>query len=95
MHLFATQNSAAKSWPRIVYGVALIRIAIWTTLISFCLVSFEYSVIELNRLIRHSRPHFEGLTVNQTRDFLVVYLIFGFIYVLIDGNVPFFLTFLM
>ena len=72
--------------PRIIYGVALLRIAAWFILITFCVVCFEYSVAELNRIIRKSRPHFEGLTIDQTRDFLIVYLIFGVIYILIDGK---------
>lgn len=84
MNLFATNKSAAKNWPRIVYALALVRILAWLILITFCLVCFEYSVKELNRIIRQSRPHFEGLTLDQTRDFLVVYLIFGVIYILID-----------
>ena len=86
MNLFTTSKSAVKYWPRIVYGVALVRITSWFILIGFCLVCFEYSVAELNRIIRKSRPHFEGLTIDQTRDFLIVYLIFGFIYILIDGK---------
>ena len=86
MNLFASSKSAAKNWPRIVYALAILRILAWLILITFCLVCFEYSVKELNRVIRQSRPHFEGLTVEQTRDFLVVYLIFGLIYVLIDGK---------
>ena len=86
MNLFKTNKSAVKYWPRIVYGVALVRITSWVILIGFCVVCFEYSVAELNRIIRKSRPHFEGLTIDQTRDFLIVYLIFGFIYILIDGK---------
>ena len=86
MNLFTTNKSAVKYWPRIVYGVALVRITSWVILIGFCIVCFEYSVAELNRIIRKSRPHFEGLTIDQTRDFLIVYLIFGFIYILIDGK---------
>ena len=52
----------------------------------FCLICFESSVTELNRIIKESRPHFDGLTLDQTRDFLIVYLIFGVLYVLIDGK---------
>ena len=40
--------------------------------------------MELNRLIRQTRPHYNGLTIEQTRDFLIIYLIFGVLYVLID-----------
>jgi hypothetical protein len=86
MHLFASAKSASQNWPRIVYSLALFRLSAWLLLIIFCVVCFDSSVVELNRLIRESRPHFEGLTVDQTRDFLVVYLIFGVLYVLIDGK---------
>ena len=68
------------------YGLAFLRITAWVILIVFCLVCFESSVTELNRIIKESRPHFDGLTLDQTRDFLVVYLIFGVLYVLIDGK---------
>ena len=86
MGFFDTSKSATKNWPRIIYGLALLRITAWMLLITFCLVCFEYSVAELNKIIRQSRPHFEGLTIDQTRDFLIVYLIFGLLYVLIDGT---------
>ena len=86
MKLFATIKSAAKNWPRIIYGLAALRITAWVLLISFCVVCFEYSVAELNKIIRESRPHLESLTIEQTRDFLIVYLIFGLLYILIDGE---------
>ena len=84
MTLFASDKSASKNWPRIVYGIALVRLSAWSILVIFCLVCFESSAVELNRLIRESRPHFSGLTVEQTRDFLIIYLVFGILYVLID-----------
>ena len=84
--MFPSEKAASKNWPRIVYGLALSRLSAWIILITFCVVCFESSVVELNRIIRESRPHFEGLTVDQTRDFLIVYLIFGVLYVLIDGK---------
>ena len=62
----------------------LIRLSAWTILITFCLACFESSAVELNRLIRQTRPHYNGLTIEQTRDFLIIYLIFGVLYVLID-----------
>ena len=86
MNLFDTHKSADKYWPRIIYGLAALRITAWVLLISFCVICFEYSVAELNRLIRESRPHFESLSLDQTRDFLVVYLIFGLLYIFIDGE---------
>ena len=86
MNFFATSKSAARYWPKIIYGVALVRITAWLILITFCVVCFEYSVVELNKIIRKSRPHFEGLTIDQTRDFLIVYLIFGVVYIFIDGK---------
>ena len=82
--LFSSDKSASKFWPRVIYSIALIRLSAWIILITFCLVCFESSAVELNKLIRESRPHFSGLTVEQTRDFLIIYLIFGVLYVLID-----------
>ena len=82
--LFSSDKSASKYWPRVIYSIALIRLSAWIILITFCMVCFESSAVELNKLIRESRPHFSGLTVEQTRDFLIIYLIFGVLYVLID-----------
>ena len=89
MNFFATNRSASIHWPKIVYGLAFLRITAWLILIVFCLICFESSVTELNRIIKESRPHFDGLTLDQTRDFLIVYLIFGVLYVLIDGKQTF------
>ena len=92
MLMFSSDKSASKYWPRVIYSIALIRLSAWIILITFCLVCFESSAVELNKLIRESRPHFSGLTVEQTRDFLIIYLIFGVLYVLIDRKYPFFIT---
>ena len=86
MNFFATNRSASIYWPKIVYTLAFLRITAWVILIAFCLICFESSVTELNRIIKESRPHFDGLTLDQTKDFLIVYLIFGVLYVLIDGK---------
>ena len=91
MLVFSSDKSASKYWPRVIYSIALIRLSAWIILITFCLVCFESSAVELNKLIRESRPHFSGLTVEQTRDFLIIYLIFGVLYVLIDRKYPFFI----
>ena len=92
MLVFSSDKSASKYWPRVIYSIALIRLSAWIILITFCLVCFESSAVELNKLIRESRPHFSGLTVEQTRDFLIIYLIFGVLYVLIDRKYPFFIN---
>merc|ERR1712209_176094 len=81
---FSSDKSASKYWPRIVYSIAVVRLFAWSILITFCVVCFESSAVELNKIIRESRPHFSGLTVEQTRDFLIIYLVFGILYVLID-----------
>ncbi len=84
--LFPNEKSASLNWPRLIYSLATLRLLAWSILIAFCVICFDSSAEQLNKLIRQSRPHFEGLTVEQTREFLVVYLIFGIIYVLIDGK---------
>ena len=86
MAFFSSDKSASKNWPRIVYSIAVVRLFAWSILITFCVVCFESSAVELNKIIRESRPHFSGLTVEQTRDFLIIYLVFGILYVLIDGE---------
>ena len=86
MAFFSSDKSASKYWPRIVYSIAVVRLFAWSILITFCVVCFESSAVELNKIIRESRPHFSGLTVEQTRDFLIIYLVFGILYVLIDGE---------
>ena len=86
MAFFSSDKSASKYWPRIIYSIAVVRLFAWSILITFCVVCFESSAVELNKIIRESRPHFSGLTVEQTRDFLIIYLVFGILYVLIDGE---------